>query len=143
MSKLVDANDRPIQTEEQQQEAPKNGQNHDKQTQDVRAAPTGTLIYTLMRYTIDEVGLDNICHQLEMLKAQAKMVQDPPELERARHRLQQIQAHRYVLARELNERYADVDLARCKALGIEQWLPPGDREVAQAEAPAAADEQAD
>jgi len=108
---IVDQNEKPIPST--------NGANHSQDTHDVRSLPTGTLIYNLIRFTGEEVGLENVRHQLQMAKQQQKLVSDPPQLTALEEHLGSIQRARYIIAHEINERFADVDKMRVARLGIE------------------------
>jgi hypothetical protein len=108
MSTILDKNQKPI-----------NGQDQNRQTHDVRVVPTGTLIYNLIRFTGEDVGLGNAIQQFEMAKQQQKMVVDPPQLAKLKEHHQEVQHHRYIIAAELNARFADLDGAYRARLGIE------------------------
>lgn len=116
MSTLVDQNEKPITNGQ-------NGQSHGPETADVRTVPTGTLIYNLIRFTIDEIGLEGMVGHMLEAKEHHKMVADPPQLERAKEKLAQMQEARYIAAREINERLKDVDKARLDSLGIKVVAP--------------------
>lgn len=131
MSSLLDSNERPIQPEAA--EKPANGKNHDQNVMDVRAVPTGTLLYTFVKTVMDETGVESFIHQMEAMKLQQRMVADPGELVRAKGVYHAMAQRRYVMARELNERFADLDKARRDALGIAEWVPPAQEEPAAAE----------
>lgn len=95
----------------------------DKDVFDVRAIPTGTLIYNLIRYTGEEVGLENMEHQLQAMKEQQKLVADPPQMVAIRARLQEIKERRYIIAKDINDRFADLDAAYRQKCGIEILMP--------------------
>jgi hypothetical protein len=111
MSTILDQNQRPIQSSE-------NGQNKESSKVDVRTIPTGTLIYNLIRYTGEEIGIANTIHQIEAIKEQQKMVNDPPQLAAMRDHEKHVQAWRYLISVELNERFADIDNARLAGLSL-------------------------
>jgi hypothetical protein len=79
---------------------------------DVRTIKTGILVYNLMRYTIDEIGLDNLKHQLEEVRAQQKMVAMPPQYDQIVAAHEDIKQRRWIIANEINLRFADIDDAR-------------------------------
>ncbi len=121
---LLDANEKPIQSAQAKEEA-KNGHDHDsgKGKADVRTIPTGTLIYNLIRFTGEEIGMENVVHELEQVKLQQKMVADPPQLAPIRQHLAQLKEFRFVVANEINERFLTVDKMRLAQCGIEVVEP--------------------
>lgn len=89
---------------------------------DVRAIPTGTLIYNLIKFSMEENGLGNARHQLMAMKEAQKLVADPPQLAAITEHLMQVSEFRYIIAKEVNDRFADLDEAYRRKLGIEVIL---------------------
>lgn len=102
-----------------------NGNNQPVDVADVRAIATGTLIFNLIRYATEEIGLENAMHQIEFMKEQQKAVSFPPQYEAIKKALADIQERRYIIANEINKRFAKLDAERRAEVGIE-IVTPGD-----------------
>ncbi|TAL41921.1 MAG: hypothetical protein EPN91_09585 [Salinibacterium sp.] len=105
---ILDQNEKPI----------SNGANRKKDVHDVRTIPLGTLIFNLIRFAGEEIGIGNMIRQLEEIKLQQKMVADPPQLGALRKHLETLEEHRFICANEINARTAGIDKARLEACGI-------------------------
>lgn len=90
-----------------------------RQMQDIRAVPTGTLVFNLIRVSVAELGMGNAIMAFEQEKKQQKMLIDPPPLSAMKEQFKSIEHDRFVMALELNRRFADMDMMRCAKLGIE------------------------
>jgi hypothetical protein len=135
---LVDQNDKPIAAEPAVKEAKGNGHaQKDPAVMDVRAMPTGTLVYNLIRQTCDEVGLENELNRMEAMKQMQRMVALPPQVQAQYDKIaafhQEIVRSRYIIAREINQRFADVDAMRREKEGVDLWVPKGDEPVVEEE----------
>lgn len=117
---LVDAHGRPTSTEPQ----PKPDEQQPKGKADVRTLPTGTLMFNLIKYSAEEIGLENTLHLMKQKKEELKMVEDPPQMARLVEVLQHIGGIRYVLAMEMNTRFAEMDAAYCARVGVELAKTP-------------------
>ena len=95
-----------------------NGQNHDKEMMDVRACPTGTLFYNLIKVTLEETGIGNAIAQLKAIKEQQKMVADPPQMTAMQAHLREMEKYKFIFANEINQRFALIDKQRREQLGI-------------------------
>jgi|SRR5690606_35790790 len=112
MSTILDKNARPISSEQQ------NG--HSRQgTMDVRTIPTGTLIYNLIRYTNECMGLQGALQQFDLMRQQKLVVNEPPQITKIREHLEQAEACRYLISKELNDRFAEFDKGRIASLNLE------------------------
>ena len=121
---LTDEHGKPLKAEADQKEAPpKNGESKKTGQQDVRTIPTGTLFYNLAKMASREDGCMAMIQQFEMMKAQQKMLEDPQPLAMAKQELDIIEQTRYIIARELNIRFAAIDVALAKERGIEIYEP--------------------
>ena len=119
MSRIVNQSGRPMEKELEKKEAPKNGANKQEHGMlDIRTVPTGTLIYNLILATQDERGAGMAIHQMEMMKAQQKMVADPPQLENAKAAFVNHEQRRFALANEINIRFKASDESRVADLGM-------------------------
>lgn len=119
MGLIEDANGNPLSEEEK----PVNGAKMQPKQVDIRTVPTGTLMYNLILVATKEQGAAAMIQQLEMMKAQQKMVQDPRELTAMYAELQNLEQSRYVMAQELNARFKDFDMAFAARRGIEIYEP--------------------
>lgn len=115
---LVDKNNNPLNEQ--------NGQNQEPAKRDARTLPTGTLIYNLIRFAGEEIGIENMIHQLEAIKQERKMVADPPQMAALKEHYKSLTQARFIVANEINERFESVDKARWAELGIEvhELVPP-------------------
>lgn len=108
---LLDANGNMMPMDAKSEEA--NGaRRHDQDMMDVRAVQTGTLIYNLIKVTLEETGIGNAIHQFKALKEQQKMVSDPPQLTAMEAHLREMEKYRFMFANEINNRFAAIDQAR-------------------------------
>lgn len=118
MSKLVDENNRPLQKEEKPAASKNNGKSNSS-VMDIRAVPTGTLIYNLILTTFDERAAGMVIGQMEQMKEVQKMVTDPPPLLMARAQLAQQEERRFAMASELNIRFLALDKQRIAECELE------------------------
>lgn len=120
MSIILDHNNRQLRKEPDANIHPK-----PVSVTDVRAIRTGTLFYNLIRYTCEEIGLDDMKHQLEEVKERTKSVTYPPQYEQICAAYEDICERRYIIANEINRRYDTIDTSRAAAAGIDITpLPP-------------------
>lgn len=124
---LVDAHGRPTSAEP----PPKPEEQLAKGKADVRTLPTGTLMFNLIKYSAEEIGLENTLHMMKQKKEELKMVEDPPQMARVAEVLQHIGGIRYVLAMEMNARFAEMDAAYCARVGVELAKTPDIEPVAE------------
>jgi hypothetical protein len=104
---LTDENGNPIGSDEK----PKNGQNHGRETVDIRTLPTPVLLYNFVKFVNREDGLEGIIMQFEAAKAQQKMVTDPPELQALYAEREAGEGAIYKSSSELSLRFKDFDAA--------------------------------
>jgi hypothetical protein len=125
MGLIEDANGNPMSKDEETEEAPKNGANgkDTSKVTDIRTVPTGTLFYNLVLVAGKEQGAWAMIQQLEAMKAQQKMVQDPPQLTAMYAEFRHLEQSRFVMAQELNMRFKDFDMAFAARRGIEMFEP--------------------
>ena len=123
MSSIVGPGGRPIEEKVSEEKDgagahPTNGKSN-QELLDIRTVETGTLVYNLVLATQDERAVAMAVHQMEMMKAQQKMVVDPPPLEMAKQQFEIHEKRRFAMANELNQRFRAIDAARLAEAGIE------------------------
>lgn len=87
---------------------------------DVRMVPSGTLIYNLIRYSIEEIGIKSMLAQADQFKQANKLLVDPPQISAAREGLAGIEQARYAMATEINIRMASLDEMRIASIEPEE-----------------------
>jgi len=117
MGNIVNEHGRKLEEEKPAEESKGNGQSG-RSFEDVRAIPTGTLIYNLGKFVYQEESAEGFIGQMEMMKKQQKMVTDPPPLVAARAQYHAIVNMRFICAREINERFRALDEAHAAAHGL-------------------------
>lgn len=123
---LVDANNNQL---------PSSTPADDRKTMDVRAAQTGTVIYNLIVATTETIGLGNAIEQIKHALEQQKVLVEPPQLTAMYARLREMDTYRFLFAKELNERFAEVDAMRRAKLGLET-SPVAKVDLTESEPPA-------
>lgn len=123
MGLIEDANGRPMSEEG----APANGSNGSSEEStapvDIRTVPTGTLIYNLVLVAGKEQGAYAMIQQMEALKAEQRIVTDPPRLTAMYVELRNLEEARWVMAKELNIRFRSNDLQLAAKRQLEMYEP--------------------